>query len=529
LKTSGDDMGRGWAASAAVAVALASLDACSAAAPVRPGVITIAVFASPNNLDPRIGTDEISQKIGQLIYDNLLTLDDRLRIAPGLAERWEQLDPTTYLVYLRRGVRFHDGHELTSADVVHTFGSLLDPSFVSPRKGAYRLLDSVTAIDEHTVRFVLKEPFGSFLIQLVMPVVPEGAGPELATHPIGTGPYRFQRFAVDDRVELTRFDQYFAGPPRNAGVVLRIVPDEVMRSLELRKGAVDLIVNDVSPDVVHTLRKTGEAQVFEAPGSDYAYLGFNLRDPVLADVRVRQAIGYAIDRQAIVDHLRRGLARPAVGVVPPMSWAFEPDVFEFRHDPARAQRLLDEAGYRDPDRDGPDPRMRLTLKTSTNEFYRLQAAVLQEQLRHVGIALDVRSYEFATLYADVLQGHFQLFTLQWVGVSDPDMLRRVFHSAQVPPVGFNRGYYANAEVDRLIDLATKATDDAARERWYRDAQRLVARDAPYISLWYKTNVAVARPGVAGVVLSPTADFSFLKNVTKGLMPEPLRDSIEGRP
>jgi peptide/nickel transport system substrate-binding protein len=234
---------------------------------------------------------------------------------------------------------------------------------------------------------------------------------------------------------------------------------------------------------------------------DYAYIGFNLRDPVLGDVRVRRAIGHAVDRRAIVDHLRRGLAAPAVGIVPPMSWAFEADVFEFSHDVAR-------------DGDGPEPRLRLTLKTSTNDFYRLQGAVLQEQLRQAGIALEVRSYEFATLYADVLKGSFQMFTLQWVGVSDPDMLRRVFHSGQTPPVGFNRGYYANPDVDALIDRATVATDDAERGRLYREAQRRIAEDAPYISLWYKTNVAVARPGMSGVKVSPMADFSFLKGVSK---------------
>ena len=216
-----------------------------------------------------------------------------------------------------------------------------------------------------------------------------------------------------------------------------------------------------------------------------------MRDPVLKDRRVRHALGYAIDRQAIVDHLRRGLARPAVGILPPASWAFEPGVFQFTHDPAKAIALLDEAGYRDPDGDGPQPRLRLSLKVSTNEFIRLQAAVIQEDLKRVGIDLDVRSYEFATLYTDVLKGNFQLFTLQWVGVSDPDMLRRVFHSKQMPPNGFNRGYYENPDVDRLIDAAMVAESDDERRKLYGDAQRVVAEDAPYISLWYKTNIAVS--------------------------------------
>jgi peptide/nickel transport system substrate-binding protein len=491
----------------------AVLAACGST-PSRSGVITLAVLSSPNSLDPRIGSDETSQRVHQLIYDNLLALDDQLRVTGGLASSWQQIDPLTYVVHLRKGVRFHDGRELTAEDVVYTFGSFIDPAFVSPRKGAYRSLDRVDAIDAYTVRFALKEPFGSFPIQLVMPVVPRGAGAGLRDRPIGTGPYRFISMAVDDHVTTTAFAEYFRGTPANDGVVLKVVPDEIMRALELRKGTIDMVVNDLSPDVVHQLAEEQSVAVAESPGTDYAYVGINLRDPILKDRRVRHALGYAIDRQAIVDHLRRGLARPAVGILPPVSWAFDDQVFQFTYDPATACALLDEAGYRDPDGDGPEPRLRLSLKVSTNEFIRLQAAVIQQNLERVGIELDVRSYEFATMYADVLKGNFQLFTLQWVGVSDPDMLRRVFHSRQMPPNGFNRGYYENPDVDRLIDAAMAATTDQDRRRLYGQAQRVIAEDAPYISLWYKTNVAVAGRHIEGVRLTPSAEFTFLRNVTK---------------
>lgn len=463
----------------AVVAVLVGLSACSGAPP-KNRIVTLAVLSSPNSLDPRVGSDETSQRAHQLLYDNLLALDGQLKVTGGLASSWQQVDPLTYDVVLRQGVLFHDGHELTADDVVYTFSSFIDPAFISPRKGAYRVLDKVTALDRYTARFSLKEPFGSFPIQLVMPVVPKDAGPGLRDRPVGTGPYKFVSFAVDDNLQLEAFPQYFRGAPANDGVVLKVVPDEIMRALELRKGTVDLVVNDLSPDVVHQLATDPGMSVAESPGTDYAYVGFNMRDPILSDRRVRHAIGYAIDRQAIVDHLRRGLATPAIGILPPVSWAFEPDVFQFTHDVAKAKSLLDEAGYPDPDGDGPAPRLRLTLKVSTNEFIRLQAAVIQQDLKQAGIDLDVRSYEFATLYADVLKGNFQLFTLQWVGVSDPDMLRRVFHSKQMPPSGFNRGYYENPEVDRLLDEAAAATTDDERRRLFGAAQRLVAEDAPYI-------------------------------------------------
>jgi peptide/nickel transport system substrate-binding protein len=265
---------------------------------------------------------------------------------------------------------------------------------------------------------------------------------------------------------------------------------------------------------VYQLRRDPHLQILESPGTDYSYIGINLRDPVLRDRRVRQAISYAIDRRAIVEYLRRGLATPAIGILPPMSWAFTPDVVTFNHDPARARALLDESGYTDPGGSGRGVRFRLSLKISNLEFNRLQAAVIQENLREVGVALDVRTYEFATLYADVLNGNFQLFTLQWVGVSDPDMLRRVFDSRQVPPAGFNRGYFRDARVDRLIDEATASTDDDRRRALYGEIQSIVAAEAPYISLWHKTNVAVARSTLTGIRLLPVPDFIFLKDVSR---------------
>jgi peptide/nickel transport system substrate-binding protein len=481
-----------------------------------PNTIVVSLTNGPNNLDPRMATDDVSQKIHQLIFDNFMELDDHLRMAPKLAESLEHPDPFTYVATVRRGVRFHDGHELTADDVVFTFGQFLDPAFVSPRKSGYRELESVTARDPYTVVFRLKQPFASFPINLMMPILEKGAGAELGDHPVGTGPYRFVRYAVDDRLELTANSEYWGGAPKNAGLVLKIVPDDVMRGLELTKGTMDIVVNDLAPDVVHQMRGNERLQVVESPGVDYQYIGLNLQDGRLRNVRVRQALAYAIDRDAIVEYLRRGLAVPASGVLPPLSWAAARDVTVYAHDPARAKALLDEAGYPDPDGDGPATRFTLTLKVSNTEFNRLQSSVIQQDLRSVGVDLDVRTYEFATLYADVLAGNFQLFTLQWTAgaLADPDILRRVFHSAQAPPVGFNRGRYANPDLDALLDQATGSEDSARRLDLYTRVQRLVADDVPYISLWYKTNVAVAQRGLSGVRLTPIADYMFLKDVAR---------------
>jgi peptide/nickel transport system substrate-binding protein len=459
----------------------------------------------------------VAQKASQLMFNGLMKFDEHLRVVPDLAERLDHPSPTRYVAALRRGVRFHDGHELTSADVVHTFRSLLDPGFLSPLKGAYRVLLAIDAQDRYTVVFTLREPFESFPANLVIPpIVPEWAGPSFGLHPIGTGPYMFVRYVADDHLDLTRFANYFDGPPQNDGLVLKVVPDDIMRGLELRKGTMDIVVNDLAPDIVFQLHADTTLQFVESPGTDYQYVGLNLRDPVLKDLRVRQALAYAIDRNAIVNYLRRGLATPANGFFPPTSWVAAPNLPSYDFDPARARRLLDEAGYPDPDGDGPAPRLHLSLKVSNSEFNRLQGAVIQQNLRAVGVALDVRTYEFATLYADVLRGNVQMYFLQWTAgaVADPDILRRVFHSSQVPPAGFNRGYFQNPEVDSLIDRAGVSTDPTERRELFDRVQRIVAEQVPYISLWHKTNVAVAASTLTGVRIRPTADFTFLKDVAR---------------
>jgi peptide/nickel transport system substrate-binding protein len=483
-----------------------------------PDIITIAARVGPNSLHPLKANDEGTARVGQLMYESLVDNGDDLRPHPRLAERLETPDPLTYIVHLRRGVRFHDGHQLTARDVVYTFSRLLDPAFISPFKGAFTGMAGVRALDDYTVAFSLKAPFPSFAVQLVpVPIIPDGADEATLTRsPNGTGPYRFVRYATDDKVELTAFAGYWNGRPQNAGIVFKVIPDDTMRGLEMRKGTADVIVNDVPPDIVYQMEKAGDFRIVRSPGLDFSYLGFNMRDPVVSDKRVRHAIGYATNRDAIVKYLRRDLARPATGLLPPLAWAYEPDIFQFTYDLEKAKQLLDEAGYRDPDGDGPLPRLRLALKISTNEEVRLQSTVIQQDLRRAGIELDLRSYEFATVFADILKGNFQLMSLQWVGgaVIDPDILRRVFHSTQVPPAGFNRGYYRNADVDRLIDLAGSTADEQERKKYYGAAQRIIAEDAVYIPIWNRVNVAVAQKNIAGLHLSPSIDFSMLKDVRR---------------
>ncbi|MGE3508535.1 MAG: ABC transporter substrate-binding protein [Vicinamibacterales bacterium] len=505
-----------WTSVAALVCAALTSVACSRTDGGPGDRIVVGLTSSPTNLDPRFGLDDVSQKVHQLLYDSLFVLDDQMRLQGSLAESLDVPTDRTYVVRIRAGVRFHDGHTLSAADVAHTFSSMLDPALASPRRGGLGTLTTVEALDERTVRFTLAEPFTSFPINFLLPIIPAGAGPDLRVRPNGTGPYRFVRSLADEAVDLDAFAAYWQGAPRNAGVRLKVVPDEVMRALEVRHGTMDVVVNDVSPDIYYQLRQERSIQTTTREGVDFQYVGVNLRDPILRDRRVRQAIMYGLDRDAIVEFLRRGLATTATGLLPPLSWAYASDVRTYPFDPQRARALLDEAGYPDPDGPGPASRFRLSLKVSNVEFNRLQSAVIQEQLRAIGIAVDVRTYEFATLFADVGAGNFQLFTLQWTAASlaDPDILRRIFHSKQTPPIGFNRGHYRNADLDETLDRAVASRDEDNRRRLYREAQALLAEDLPYLPLWYKTNFAIARRNLSGIELNPFAELLFLRHVAR---------------
>ena len=490
-----------------VLVILSFLAACSSRP--TPDTLVMIIESSPANLDPRAGTDAQSERIDNLLFDSLLRRDEHFDLKPWLAERWETPDPLTYVFHLRSGVRFHDGRALTARDVKWTFDSLANGSIPTPKASTYRLVDRVDAPDGVTVVFHLKEPDSSLPWNVsdgTMGVVPYGSGTDFNRHPIGSGPFRFVSAEQDKEVVLARNEQYWGEKPRLARVRFAVIPDATTRTLELRKGSADVAINALTADTISALRGDRNLQVRTAPGTIYTYLAMNLRDPILKDVRVRQALAYAIDRQPIVHYLWRDLARPADSVLPPQHWAHDAGGRRYDYDPQRARELLDAAGY--PEHNG--IRFHLTMKTSTEESTRLLAAVLQQQLKAVGIALEIRSFEFATFYQDVTQGSFQLYSLRWIGGNeDPDIFDHVFYSTSVPPRSANRGYYANARVDRLIDEARHTGDRERRRQLYVELQRILAEELPYIHLWYLDNVVVSTRRVRGVQLSPSGDYNFL--------------------
>lgn len=484
---------------------------CSCAKKPASDTLVMIIESSPTNLDPRVGIDAQSERIDDLIFDDLLARDEHLNVQPGLAERWDIPDPLTYIFHLHHGVKFHDGRPLTSRDVKWSFDSLLQGKVRSTKAAAYRFVDRVEAPDDYTVVFHLKEPFATLLWNLsggAMGVVPYGSsGEEMSRHPIGSGPFRFVSAQQDRDVVIEDNPDYWGEKARLKRVQFIVVPDTTTRALELRKGSADVAINALAFDTIIALERDSALQMLRAPGTVLAYMAFNLRDPILKDARVRQAIAFAIDRQPLIHYLWRDFARPAASILPPESWAYDSRVPTYDFDPARARQLLDAAGYTA--RNG--VRFHLTMKTSTEESSRLLAAVLQQQLRDVGIALDIRSFEFATFFSDVTRGEFQMYSLRWVGGNeDPDIFEYAFHTSRITPRGANRSYYSNPRVDSLIDQARSVTDQNSRRRSYSEIQRILASDLPYLNLWYNDNVLVHSRRVRGLTLNPSGNYDFLK-------------------
>lgn len=479
--------------------------------PADPNTVTVAIESSPTNLDPRIGVDAQSERIDELIFDSLVKKDAHFNLQPDLATSWDTPNPLTYIFHLRTGVKFQNGQPFTARDVKWTLDSMRNRGILTSKYQAYRNVASIDAPDSQTVVIHMKQADAALLWNLsdgALGIVPYGSGRAFQQHPIGTGPFRFVSQELDKEVVLERNPLSWQPVPKIARLQFEVVPDQMTRALALRKGSADVASNALSPDMIWSMRNDKSLSVAESPGTIVQYLTFNLRDPQLRDTRVRQAIAYAVNRPLIVATLLRGMARPADSLLPPNHWAYARNLVHYDYNPKRAKQLLDDAGYKP----GPDGiRFHLTMKTSNDGGARELAMTLQQQLRAVGIALDVHSFEFATFYSDISHGSFGMYSLRWIGGNeDPDIFHYAFASASVPPHGANRGDYSNANVDRLLQAAASESDQAQRRTLYVQVQQILAKEMPTLPLWYVDSVVIYNRRISGVDASPSGNFYFLE-------------------
>lgn len=462
--------------------------------------LRFALASRVNTLDPRFETDAASSRINRLLYARLVDFDARLHPVPAMAS-WEMLSPTQYRFHLgERGRVFHNGERLSADDVKATYDFVLDPANASPHRGALTLIDGIEVRDADTLDFHLTKADALFPGYLVLGIVPRNVdSQQLARAAIGSGPFKFESWPEDGRLRLRRIAD-------GEIVEFLLVKDPTVRALKLLRGEVDMLQNDIPPELLAYLGAQSGVKIARAPGSNFTYLGFNLDDPDTGKWRVRAAIAAAIDRQAIIEHVLAGAARPAESLLPPTHWAGGRDLPEFRRDLPKAKALLGEAGY------SAEHPLKLVYKTSSDPFRVRLATIIQSQLGEAGIEVDLRSYDWGTFFGDIKAGRFQMYSLSWVGIKTPDIFRYVFHSESIPPAGANRGRFRDAQVDALIDQAETESDLHARADLYARLQARLLDRLPYVPLWYEDQVFVARTGIDGYRLALDGNYDGLATV-----------------
>jgi peptide/nickel transport system substrate-binding protein len=489
--------------------------------PVRGDTLVVGMV-SPMTLNPILATDTPSFTINALVFSGLVRVDDKMTFQPELARRWEiSPDGLVWTFHLRDDVTWHDGTPFTARDVAFTLERIRDPHTITVRRGDFEQVDRWEVVDPHTFRVFFKEPFAPALQAFSIGIVPEhllrGTDINRApfnTRPVGTGRFRFREWKTDVHVILDRNDNYFGQVPHLDSVVFRIIPDDTVRMEELAGGGIDF----AGVPAVHYQRMKGVAHlnVHRFPSLSFTYFGWNERLPKFNDDRVRNALGLALNREAIAAAAYEGLAVPASGPFPPVSWAVNPAVRPLPHDPDRARQLLAEAGWRDTDGDGwldrEGTRFEFEfLARAGDPIARMVVELAMEQYRAIGVKLNPLFLEWSDFVSrlDPPRRAFQAFFLGFgVGV-DPDV-HIYYHSTQAA-TGFNDTNFQDADVDRLIEEGRRTMDREARKRVYHQLHQRLHETQPVTFMFFVEAVVGVDRRFQGVVPSPVGTFWNLEH------------------
>lgn len=517
-----------------IITALLTVAACTKARRTPDDKIVIVIEAAMTTSDPRFAINNHDSKLARLVGAGLTAVDTtdlipRLDLAATMTPIDDVFDAPfpmplpgkldhvvvvkipvpAWDITLRADAKFSDGSPVLARDVEFTFESVMAPGSTSlHQKGFRERWWAVRATGERTVRMWLKEPLATLTSDLDFAILSKQTG-------LGAGPYVLKTLDTTHAV-LAANPHYYGTKPKIANVEFKFVKDSAARLLMLVGGSADLLQNSVRLDLVDEIKTRPRVHLDSAPSVILTYLMMNNDDPLLKDRRVREAIALAIDREAIVAAKFGGRARLANGLLPEMHWAYARDLQPRDRDLARAKALLDEAGFT-PRADG--TRMSLVYKTSSDAFRMSIARIIAAQLGDAGIAVEVRSFEFATFFADIKTGTYQLASMQSAELNEPDYYYFYFHSSRVPvkgvnPDGGNRWRYRSKELDGLVERGRREIDVAKRKAIYHDAQHVVWRDIPIVPLWHEDNVVLTNKELQGYALTPNARYIGLVNAAK---------------
>ncbi len=482
------------------------------------GTLIVGLVAEPVNLDPAQVTDLNSNRVGRRVVETLVTFpEEKTEVVPGLAESWTiSKDGLQYTFKLRKGITFHDGTPFNAAAVKFSIERQINPDHPANKIGKYPFANyffgnvkAVEVLSDDRVAFLLKEPRASFLAVLtagaasmVSPTAVMKAGQDYPSSPVGTGPFKFGSWDRGQRVVLEKNPTYWKGPVKYDRVVFRPIVEDQARLTELLTGQLDLIVG-VPADFVSQLESSAKVSLLKQTGVHVWYLGINNQRKPFDDRRVRQALNYAVNKDAIVKDVLKGTGTPSRGPVMPNTWGAEPGLRAYPHDPAKAKKLLAEAGYPN----GFSTTLWVPESGSGMQAPVAMSTVIQSNLKAVGVNVTMQTMEWGAYLAKLRSKEQELFALSWMaGMEDPDMVMYpLLHSSQWTPNGPNRALYKNDQFDKLLTEARHTTDQAKRATLYRQAQKILIEDAPWIFVDHEVQIAAMSKRVQGFKLHPSFD------------------------
>ncbi len=502
--------------------------------------IVVGSIGDASNLIPMLASDATSHEIAGLIYNGLVKYDKDLNLVGDLAESWEISNSgKTIVFHLKRGVKWEDGVEFTSKDVLFGFKTIVDPKTPTAYAGDFLEVQKAQAPDPYTFKVTYKEPFAPALSSWGnIVVLPEHllkgkdiTKSPLSRHPVGLGPYKFRLWKTQERIELEANKDYFDGRPYLDRYIMRIIPDPATMFMELKAGGLDWM--GLSP--IQYKRQTNTPffrknfRKYKYLSFSYTYLGYNLRHPFFKDKRVRQAISYAIDKEEIIRGVLLGLGVVATGPYKPDAWFYNPNVKRYPYNPQKAKKLLEASGWKDRDGDGildkdGIPFSFTVLTNQGNSLRDKTAQIIQYRLKQIGIEMKIRQLEWTAFINDFIdKRRFEAVILGWTLGQDPDIYD-IWHSSKTGPKQLNFIGYKNKEVDKLLIAGRRTFDREKRKEIYFKIQEILAEDQPYTFLYVPMSLPIIHARFRGIKPAPAGiSYNFIrwwvpKNEQKYIMP-----------
>lgn len=497
------------------------------------GRIIMGTIGEPSNLIPPLATDGASHEVADLLYVAPLKYDKDLNITTEAAESYEVLEDGKLLRFtLKKGILWDDGVELTTEDVLFTYELMVDPETPTAYAEDYKQIQEITVLDKYSFEVRYEKPFARSLITWMHSILPKHVleGENLletsySRKPLSCGPYRLKAWEAGQRLVLEARDDYFEGRPYIDQVVFRIIPDLATMFMELKAGNLDIMNLTPQQYLYQTKGPSWENfRKFKFLSFGYTYLGYNLRKPIFQDLRVRQALAYAIDKEEIVKGVLLGLGVSTIGPYKPGTWVYNEDIQPYGYDPQKAQTMLAEAGWKDSDEDGlldkDGQPFAFTILTNQGNDLRIKTAtIIQNRLAKIGIKVEIRTVEWAAFLKEFInKGRFDAMILGWNILQDPDIFD-VWHSSKAAIGGLNHVGYMDEDVDRLLEAGRVTMDRDERKKIYDKLQELLHRDQPYCFLFVPYSLPIVNGRFHGIEAAPSG---IMHNFNRWWVPKSMQ-------